>query len=123
MGSSAVKTAFDVQAKYIFALSESGATALAVAKYRPSCPIIVLTHDPQIARQLQGYVRGISAEVIDEGSLVKVSGSPVTEVVLTTTIGRYVSDGKLKSGDVVVFVYGQTEGVSGNTDSLRVVVV
>ena len=49
--SSAVKTAYDVDAKLIIVLSESGNSARLVAKYHPSQPILVLTPFTEVARQ------------------------------------------------------------------------
>jgi len=115
VASSAVKTALDVGAKLIVVLSESGATAILVAKYRPLVPIIVLTHSEQNARQIHGYVKGTRVQVI--------SSDLTSEAALSSTISAYSSKGVLSAGDSIVFVYGQTEGRSGFTSTMRVVTV
>ena len=115
VASSAVKTALDINAKLIIVLSESGATAIQVAKYRPLVPIVVLTHSEQTARQIHGYVKGTRVEVI--------SSDLSSEAALSSAITSYSGKGVLSTGDSVVFVYGQTEGQSGFTSTMRVATV
>lgn len=66
IASCAVKTAWDVQAACIVALTETGAMGRALAKYRPIPPVIAIASDPQVARQLQ-ISRGIHPLVINNG--------------------------------------------------------
>lgn len=65
----AVKTAFDVDAKMIVVLTESGTTARLIAKYRPSMPVLALTAIPETARFTQvgfwGVGLGIMPGVLD----------------------------------------------------------
>ena len=42
----------DLDAALIIVLTESGASARIVAKYKPSVPIVTLTHEPRVHRQL-----------------------------------------------------------------------
>lgn len=55
VASSAVKTSRDVGATAIVVLTESGHAATCVAKYRPDIPVLVITHYPDIARQVTSY--------------------------------------------------------------------
>lgn len=48
----AVKTAFDVDAKMIVVLTETGTTPRLIAKYRPSMPILALTAIPETVRPI-----------------------------------------------------------------------
>ena len=64
IASCAVKTAWDVQAACIVALTETGAMGRALAKYRPIPPVIAIASNPQVARQLQ-ISRGIHPLIID----------------------------------------------------------
>lgn len=64
----AVKTAFDVDAKMIVVLTDSGTTARLIAKYRPSMPILALTAIPETARFTQGMVKNSYCVVI--GSMI-----------------------------------------------------
>lgn len=63
IASCAVKTAWDVQAACIVALTETGAMGRALAKYRPIPPVIAIASNPQVARQLQ-ISRGIHPLII-----------------------------------------------------------
>ena len=53
------------QAKLIVAFSESGATARRISKYRPACPIVSVSSNPQVARTLclNWGVYGMTAEI------------------------------------------------------------
>ncbi|SCU68101.1 pyruvate kinase 1 [Trypanosoma equiperdum] len=50
--SSAVASAFEVQAKAMLVLSNTGRSARLISKYRPNCPIICVTTRLQTCRQL-----------------------------------------------------------------------
>ena len=111
IASSAVKTAIDINAKLIIVLSESGTTALSVAKFRPNVPIQVLTTSASVARQCNGILKGCSSFVVDS---LEDSDSIVNEVN-----ARMVEIGVAKKGDLFVMVCGTLHGV-GNTDQIKV---
>ncbi len=67
IASCAVKTAWDVQAACIVALTETGAMGRALAKYRPIPPVLAIVSVPQIARQLQ-ISRGVYPLLFTESS-------------------------------------------------------
>jgi pyruvate kinase len=115
VASSAVKTSIDIGAKLILVLTESGATAQLVAKFRPSVPIVALTHDEQTARHSQGYMKGVRATVIGSAT--------TTETVITNAVADFLASGAVATGDAIVCVYGQQEGQSGFTSTMRVVTV
>merc|ERR1711862_636301 len=56
---SAVQASYNVQAAAIITLTTSGDTAIKCAKYRPQCPVVAVSRDNQVARQLQLH-RGVS---------------------------------------------------------------
>eukprot|EP00421_Protoceratium_reticulatum_P042506 CAMPEP_0168439072 /NCGR_PEP_ID=MMETSP0228-20121227/42281_1 /TAXON_ID=133427 /ORGANISM="Protoceratium reticulatum, Strain CCCM 535 (=CCMP 1889)" /LENGTH=66 /DNA_ID=CAMNT_0008453345 /DNA_START=1 /DNA_END=197 /DNA_ORIENTATION=- len=58
VSSSAVKAAIDAKCKLIVALTETGSTALAIAKYRPKATILAITASETTVRQLL-IVRGV----------------------------------------------------------------
>lgn len=72
MASSAVKTAWDLDATLLIALSENGDTARFVSKYRPHCPIMAVTTKQEIANSSLASF-GVVPYVIDEKNTVKVS--------------------------------------------------
>merc|ERR1712187_49411 len=55
---SAVKAATVAKASMIMALTETGQTALMLAKYRPKMPILAIAASESVIRQLQ-YARGV----------------------------------------------------------------
>ena len=101
----------NLNAAAILPLTKSGSTARNVSKFRPSTPILAITSDAQVARQLQ-LVWGVNpllvAEQVNTGSTFNVA------------MGVAQSLGLLAEGDVVVQTQGTLEGVSGSTDLVRV---
>ena len=112
VASSAVKTAFDVKAKFIIVLTETGNTARLIAKYRPSMPILTLTTNSDVARQCQGYMNSCHSSVIP--SMVG------TDKIILAAIETGKSMGWCKNGDSIVCVHGSAEGTPGSTNLLRV---
>jgi pyruvate kinase len=100
-----------LNAAAILPLTKSGATARNVSKFRPSTPILAITSDLQVARQLQ-LVWGVSPllipEQINSGSTFNVAMGVAQQMDL------------LREGDLVVQTQGTLEGVSGSTDLVRV---
>lgn len=111
IASSSVKTAYDVKAKMIIVLTETGNSARLIAKYRPGMPILVLTAMHSVARQCQGYLKNCHSQVM--GSMI---GSDAI-IQRGIAIGRM--RGWLKEGDQVVCVYGQKEATPGSTNLMR----
>lgn len=110
--SSAVKTAFDLNAAIILCLTETGNTARFVCKYRPPSPVICVTSNESTARQLLLY-RGAFPFVV--GSMVG------TESLIARVLNRCTKAGLCAKGDLIVLVSGMREGVSGGTNILRVI--
>jgi len=98
MAASAVKTAMDMDAKLIVALTESGATAQLLAKYRPSMPILALCSKKVTVRQLL-YVRGV-VPVFSESA--EASEGSIKEALYWAKI-----HGLVQPGDMAVTVMGQ----------------
>lgn len=112
IASSAVKTARDVGASVIIVLTETGNTARLLAKYRSSMPIVALTKDIRVARQIHGYMKNCESYVIPS------MRDP--EAVIETAIASCITRGFCKAGDAVVCVYGSKNDVSGSTNMMRV---
>ena len=100
-----------LNAAAILPLTKSGATARNVSKFRPSTPILAITSDLQVARQLQ-LVWGVSPLVIPE----QINSGSTFNVAM----GVAQQMGLLREGDLVVQTQGTLEGVSGSTDLVRV---
>jgi pyruvate kinase len=115
VASSAVNTAMEMGASMIVVLTETGTTARLVAKYRPACPLLVLTALQEVGQQCAGLLRGAHVRVL--GSMIG------TDSILAraTDIGK--SEGWVKAGDTIVAVHGVQEARSGATNMLKVIVV
>lgn len=111
IASSAVKTAWDIQAPIIIALSETGSTALAVNKYRPIPPVFGVTANQQVARQMQ-ILRGIYPYLVPT-----MCG---TDQVVASAMKHAISTKMVLKGDTAVVTSGVIEQVSGSTNVLRV---
>ena len=114
IASSAVKTAYDVKAKAIVVLSETGSTARQIAKFRPKMPICVLTPKKHIARQCFGILKGVYA--FDVNNLLSV------DKLVEETTDELVRAGVAKEGENIVVVSGVTFG-KGTTNQVYVEMV
>lgn len=111
IASSAVMTAYDVKAKIILVMSETGSTARQIAKFRPSMPICVLTPSKSVAKQCIGILKGVFAFQVD--SLES------TDKLVQETTDEVVKAGVAKEGDLMVVVCGKTFGM-GATNQVAV---
>jgi len=106
-----VTTAHDLGATAIVSATTSGFTARMVSKYRPSCPVIAVTPNETVARQLRlvwGVNPVVKQETLDSEDLTDraVEGALESEIV--------------KNGDLVVITAGVPLGVKGTTNLIRV---
>jgi len=103
-----------LNAAAILPLTKSGATARNVSKFRPSTPILAITSEGAVARQLQ-LVWGVNPLLIPE--------QPSTASTFSLAVGVAQQQGLLREGDLVVETAGTLEGVSGSTDLVKVGIV
>ena len=103
-----------LNAAAILPLTKSGATARNVSKFRPSTPILAITSEETVARQLQ-LVWGVNPLLIPE--------QRSTASTFTLAMGVAQQKGLLREGDLVVETAGTLEGVSGSTDLVKVGIV
>jgi pyruvate kinase len=103
-----------LNAAAILPLTKTGSTARNVSKFRPSTPILAITSDVTVARQLQ-LVWGVNPLLIHDES----SSSRTFSVAMATAQQL----GFLGAGDLVVQTAGTLEGVSGSTDLVKVGIV
>jgi len=114
VASSAAKSAWDLYAKLIIVLSDSGNTVRYVSKYRPSCTILCITSSPRTMRQVN-LTRSAIPFFVDS---MKHTDNLIDRAFQFAKDHHLVS-----SGDLVVVTSGVLEGVSGSTNIMRVVVV
>ncbi|KAG1086762.1 hypothetical protein G6F42_020863 [Rhizopus arrhizus] len=134
----AVAAAHEQGCGAIIVLSQSGNSARLISKYSPHAPIIVVTRNPQTARQVHFY-RGcfpfhyprassaaaarLSASASAHAHLSPADNAPWQEDVddrIKWGMEQAMKYGLLKSGQPVVAVQGWKGGL-GNTNTLRVI--
>jgi pyruvate kinase len=103
-----------LNAAAILPLTKTGSTARNVSKFRPSTPILAITSDVKVARQLE-LVWGVNPLLVQE----QASSSATFSVAM----GVAREQGLLREGDLVVQTAGTISGVSGSTDLIRVGIV
>ncbi len=98
----------------IMSLTQTGATARNVSKFRPPTPILAVTPHVNVARQLQ-LVWGVKP--------LLVLGLPSTGQTFQAAINVALENNFVSEGDLVVMTAGTLQGVSGSTDLIKVEVV
>jgi pyruvate kinase len=98
----------------IMSLTQSGATARNVSKFRPRTPILAITPHVNVARQLQ-LVWGVKPLLVLELPSTGQTFQAATNVALENYL--------VSEGDLVVMTAGTLQGVSGSTDLIKVEVV
>ena len=100
-----------LNAAAILPLTKGGSTARNVSKFRPSTPILAITSEVQVARQLQ-LCWGVNPLLVPEQSS--------STSTFSLAMGKARELGFLKDGDLVVQTAGTLSGVSGSTDFIKV---
>lgn len=108
---SACAMAMDLDAKCIVVCSLSGMTARMVSRFRPPMDIIGFTADEKTRRQLS-----LSWGIIPVKSEIYKS----TDVLFYSAVNAAKKSLGLHSGDKVLITGGNTNGVSGNTDMIKI---
>jgi len=112
--SSAVKAAIDCDAKLIVALTETGATAVTLAKYRPKAQILAITASETTQRHLY----------ISRGVVPMLTASFVgTDSVIAKALKQAKEWGMVGSGDTVVAVHGTKEECPGSSTLMKMITV
>lgn len=107
-------TAMDLDAAAIITVTLSGFTAESIARYKPGCPIIGGTINPQIYRQLN-LLWGVHPLLIKK--------EETTDELFEDAVAEAKRAGFVTKGDVVVITAGVPLGVEGKTNMIRVVEV
>ncbi|MDE7107471.1 MAG: pyruvate kinase, partial [Clostridiales bacterium] len=108
---SACAAAFDLDAKAIIAVSQSGYTARKISRFRPSAPIIAPTTSQKAYNQL-----ALNWGVVPALSKMQESSDELFKHVVNCALNT----GIVAEGDLVVIAAGVPVGVSGNTNTLRI---
>jgi pyruvate kinase len=104
----------NLNAAAILPLTKGGNTARNVSKFRPSTPILAITSEERVARQLQ-LCWGVNPLLVPEQTS--------STSTFSLAMGMAREQGFLQDGDLVVQTAGTLAGVSGSTDFIKVGVV
>jgi pyruvate kinase len=117
----AVSASLEQAAGAIAVLTTSGSTARLISKYRPVCPIIMITRNDRASRYSHLY-RGVYPFLFPEEKpdFAEVPWQEDVDRRLKWGIMNSIKLGILKQGDAVVCVQGWRGGM-GHTNTLRVV--
>lgn len=103
--------AFDLGAKAIITVSQSGYTARKISRFRPECMIIAATTSKKAYNQLAlnwGVVPTMAAVQDNSDSLFRHAALCA------------LNTGLVKEGDLVVFTGGSAVGVPGSANTMRI---
>lgn len=114
LAKSACNLSREVKVKAIVPFTRSGASALAVAKYKPPVPIYAVTHDIETCRRLN-LVWGVEPFL----TLPAQSTDRIIEESLKVAKEKKLA----KKGDRIIVLAGAPTGIPGTTNLLRVVTV
>lgn len=109
-----VTVAKSLGAAAVITCTESGKTAMSIARNRPTAPIIAVTPHDETIRRVQLYW-GVQA--------VKSAPYANSDEMVHSAISSSLAEGKIESGDLVVITAGVPSGASGTTNMVRVHVV
>ncbi|ATY58347.1 pyruvate kinase [Cordyceps militaris CM01] len=117
----AVRASLDLGAGGIIVLSTSGESARLLSKYRPVCPIFMVTRNATTSRFAHLY-RGVYPFLTPEAKpdFTKVNWQEDVDKRIKWAVSQALQLGILTMGDTVVVVQGWKGGM-GNTNTLRIV--
>jgi len=115
----AVEAAYKSMATAIVVISTTGRSAHLIAKYRPRCPIIMVTRDAQVARQSHLF-RGIEPVHYTRDRVEDWLRDVDLRVNHGIDVGK--QGGYIRAGDAVIVVTGWKKG-AGFTNTTRVLYV
>jgi pyruvate kinase len=111
LGQAASVAAFELDAKAIVVITNTGNSARMISRFRPKCPIIAITVKPVIERQLN-MSWGIHP--------VRTGYIPEIIALFENTIECAKRTGIVKEGDLVILTAGMPTGYSGKTNLLKI---
>ncbi|KAF4494492.1 pyruvate kinase [Fusarium agapanthi] len=117
----AVRASLDLGAGGIIVLSTSGESARMLSKYRPVCPIFMVTRSPTTSRFAHLY-RGVYPFLFPETKpdFTQVNWQEDVDRRIKWAVNNALQLNVLTAGDTVVVVQGWKGGM-GNTNTLRIV--
>ena len=107
----AVEVAERMQAKYLISFTQSGDTALRLARFRSGMPLLAFTPEPSVRAWLS-VVWGIETFLVPSVNH--------TDEMVAQVDRNLVELGRCGDGDTVVIVAGSPPGIPGSTNALRI---
>lgn len=114
LSSSAVTLTQKIGAKVIAVGTKTGATAKTLASFRPEAKIIAIVHDDDLRNQLQ-LVWGMQS--------ITIPSTQTSDELWTKIVNNLKQSKELTKGDRIVITSGAQIGVSGTTDTIKVITV
>jgi pyruvate kinase len=111
VAAAAVAAARMLHAPLIVCFTKSGFTVRVVSAARPAVPVLAVTDDPQVYRQL-ALLWGVVPMLTDE--------PPRYDAMLDAARGRILEHGLAQKGDRVVVIAGVPFDVPGSTNMAKV---
>ncbi|CAH8548362.1 unnamed protein product [Schistosoma bovis] len=112
----AVEASTTSNSSAIFVITTSGRSALAIASFHPSCPVVAIMRRPEIARKCHS-IRGIHPFVYTGEKLCEWSHD--MDARLNAALDFAKMRGFVGAGDQIIVVTGQKAG-SGSTNTVRI---
>ena len=112
VSAAAWRAASDAGVAAIIACTNSGATARAISRFRPTAPVLGCTPSPRTARQLT-MAWGITPMVMEHHG--------TTDDIVWFAVERAAKEGLVQPGDLVAVLVGSPTDLEPVTDSLRLV--
>lgn len=112
-----VEASIETMAAAIVALTTSGRTAQSVSSFRPRCPILAVTRDEVVARQLR-VQRGVVPIVYTAATVSPWEKDVEARLQHAIKFGEKLE--MVRPGSVVVVIHGSRAG-TGNTDTVRLI--
>ena len=112
IGAAAWRASVDEKAAVIVACTNTGATARAIARFRPAAPIVAATPYSETARQLTTSW-GVDTVLVPEAK--------TTDEAVNFGVQAVLQGGYVKPGDIVVVLAGSLNDPEPVTDTLRIV--
>lgn len=114
IGQSVAHTALNLEVSSIITPTESGHTARMISKYRPKAPIVAVTSNLSVSRNLS-LVWGVYSQLGKETTTI--------DEMLDIAVEESLNSGIVKHGDLVVITAGVPVGEAGTTNLMKIHIV
>jgi pyruvate kinase len=110
----ATESAKYLKASAIITATQTGYSARKVSKYKPQIPVLAVTNDDRIIRQLT-----LSYGIYP----VKIGDEPNLDSLIKDSVKKCLDKGYINNGDIVVISAGILIGIPGGTNIIKIHIV